>query len=475
MNTPTAMLLAAAGASNYDQNTWVQLRLSQMTSTLPAQDPDGVFVSLTETAAGWVPVLNYNGAGGVNDGISEMVGWLTADLGSVIPGRTGQNWSNTVIPEFISRPTAIPADTAAWQPIATAGAVANNTTTTSMGIYTHCTSATQVRAGVAPPVSGLAATASTTAVAAAKGLIWWQLPLTAAGVVSLRQNGGTVIVTPSSALTVTTALTVTSSQFFVGIGNGVINPAAGNRSITVRFYTRVLSPTFTNISAPTDATGWTAVSPASFGTPGTPASDPNALLSSFDTSAYPEWRPTIDDTGLTGPFDGYDEGIRWDATSLLVDPEVPSFTCLRDDFTNSAYAATQQYSFSAGISDPSTGPGMGGNKYVTAGTTRQANVMQFNTNATGASTASALGSTSLYYPSADGTTTAGTMTISVNLTAAGAPTGTSALVSRANALTGPRFSVSSGKDTSFLGTTAVAFRFLVWFATFPDYTNDWPA
>lgn len=474
MNAPTAMLLAAAGASNYDPNTWVQIRLSQMTTTLPAQDPDGVFVSLTETAAGWVPVLNYNGAGGVNDGFSFMVAWVTADIAAVIPGRAGEDWGNTTLPEFVTVLNAIPSDSAAWRPVAAVGSYSNSDLLTSLGVSSQCNSATQSSAG-ANQGTGSAFTAATTAVTAAKGLVWWQIPLTGVVVTSLRLTTGAPVVTPGTTRNVTSALTVASSAFVVGFGNIVNNPAAGNRSVSARFYTRVLTPTFADISAPSNATGWTGVSPASFGTPGTPASDPNALLSSFDTSAYPEWRPTIDDTGKTGPFDGYNEGVRWDETSNHVNPNHPFFVSFEVDLTSSAYAATQQFGFAAGISDVGTGPTMPGYKYQTAATTCRSNAVQFNTNVAGGTTSNALGSTGLYWPSSDDTTTAGVVGVAVGIDAAGLPDGVCAIGSRANALTAPVFSVAFGKDVNTLGTSSVAFRFLLWTATFPDYTNAWPA
>lgn len=472
MNIHTTMLLAAAGASSYDQNTWIPVQHALMDSTLPWQDPDGVFVSLVTSGATWTPILDYNGAGGVNDGFAEMVAWK-ADIGALIPARTGQDWSNTLFAEFVSRLSAIPSDSAAWQPHAAVGCMANATTANALGVGCRSPTATQSGCTAVEATASASSSVTTGAPNAGKGAVWRTLPPTGTVVSSLRKNDGTVVVTTGTTRSVLTALTVTSSQFVVGFGNGVNNPAAGNRTITVDFFTRVFTLPFLDLAAVNDATGWTPFSPLDCGNPSTPASNPNAFGLSFDASAPPEWRPTIDDTGIGGPFDGYDEGIRWDAVTAPVSADQPFFVSF-EYLADSAYAATQQFGFAAGISDIGTGSTMPGYKYITAAATRQANAVQFNTNTTGTSMAGGLGCSGLSWPSTDGTTTASLIGASINLTSAGLPTGVPAVGSRANALVAPVFSVAFGKDTSFAGSTSVALPFNVWTATIPGYTNDWP-
>lgn len=473
MNAPTAMLLAAAGFSGYVETDWVGVELSMMDSTLPWRDPDGAFVGLSTTGPTWTITVNYNGAGSINDGFAEVIAWKSANLGAVIPARASEQWNNAQFFEHVTILSAIPADTAAWQPITIIGRLANNDATTGLGGGNRCSSATQSGVCVNNDTSA-AFGPVTTATTAAKGAVWNFFPGRGGATNTLHQTNGTVVTGGSTSLASTSSLTVTSSQFVLGFGNATSSPAAGNRQVTVSFYVRVLSLPIVSIAASVDATGWTRGSPLDFGTPGSPASDPNALLSSFDTSVAPIWAPTINDTGKGGQFDGYTEGIRWDAPTSPVPFDGPIFFSF-ETITNSAYAATQQFGFAAGVADPTgTGSEMPGFKYQTASTTRTSQVVEFNTNQNGSAVANALNTSGLYYPAADGTTTGGIIGQSVQLVTGAVPSGTVAILDRANALSAPTFSVSMNKDSAIVGSAAVELRFNFWYVVVPGYTNNWP-
>lgn len=467
------MLLAAAGVSGYVETDWVGVELSMMDSTLPWRDPDGAFVGLSTAGPTWTITVNYNGAGSVNDGFSEMVAWKSASIGAVIPGRAGEDWSNTQFFEFVTQLSTIPSDAASWQPITALGRMANNDSTVGFGGGSRCSSATQSGVANTTGVSGSFG-AVTTATTACKGCVWNSFPTSGGCVTTLHQTTGLPVVGGLNAVSNTASLTVASSQFIVGFGNLTPSPAAGNRSVSVSFYVRVLTLPFLSLAASVDATGWTQGSPLDFGTPGSPASDPNALLSSFDTSVAPTWAPTIDDTGKGGPFDGYTEGIRWDAPSLLVPVDGPVFTSF-ETLTDSTYAATQQFGVGGGVTDAAaTASVMTGFKYQTASTTRTAQAIEYNTNVNGSAVANALNTFGVYYPTSDGTTTGGVASQCFEMVTGEVPSGNVATSFRANAITAPAFSVTMNKDTSFVGTTSVELRFNFWYAAIAGYTNDWP-
>lgn len=310
MNVQTVMRMAAAGGG-YDPAEWVQVRLSMMDTVAPWRDLDGVFVSLVEDATGWTLTTNYNGAGGINDGISEMVAWKSAGLGNVIPDRAGLIMDDLNYAEFLTVINALPADATAWRPVACVGALWDANATLSLGIGFNTNNTTTAFYGALNQTSGTYTSASTEF-----ATYGWILPnvnrpgFAQAGAYTKATGAfpGNISVIQSNSST----HTVASNSIVVAFGNAVNNPVAGNRTISVRFWTRIFD--LPNLDPWVTLGRWNVISPADFGSPTTPTSDPNALLSAFDTTNYPEWRPTINNTGKAGPFDGLNEGVRWQWT-----------------------------------------------------------------------------------------------------------------------------------------------------------------
>lgn len=478
MNIHTTMLLAASNLGD-DPNSWVQVRHSMMDSTLPWQDPDGVFVGLVESAAGWTPTLDYNGAGGVNNSFSTMVAWKTASITAVLPNRTGAaaDWAGK-FPEFIARLAAIPADSAAWQPDCGIGIMVSSNSNATAGTGVRCTTATQSGARSLAATGGN--TAVTTAVTASYGNVLprFQPNFTANCTAQPRQVDGTVVVTNGVLTGGAPGVAKTTSEFIVGFGNDVSSPAAGNRTITVQFYTRVYDLPFNSFAPASDATGWNVYSPADFGSPGTPTSDPGSLLGGFDTSSYPEWLPDFDDNGSSSLLDGYTEGTLWANATLPGNASVEAPLFIGMELTTApAYAISQFAGITAGFSDPtSTGSALVGYQFGTAGNYRS-NAVIFNANTTSAITPVAVGLGSFGYWSAqsDGTTHGGGIAGAVCVDGSGAITTSMVAQIRSQVFTSPRFSVCMTKDTTALGTSNTTIGFFLWYSTIPGYQFQWPA
>lgn len=477
MNVHTALRMVAG----YNPAKWVQIRLSMMDTVLPWRDPDAVFVSATDVNGLISTTVNYNGAGGVNDGFNEMVAWKTADMGAVIPARTGENFDTSHYCEQVCIFDAYPADAANWQPVTGLGVVYN-----SLGTHTIGTGicATTAAAGQAVAIND-GSDNGTVAAAGRNGSfggIWPTAPMTGASFVS-SYAGNVVAAAAGTNWNQTTAAFVSNEGAFVlGVGNNVNNPAAGNRTVAVRYYTRVFDlPTLS--SAPwVDGTGWNVVSPADFGDPAVPASDPNGLLSSFGVGALPQWQPTIDDTGLAGPFDGLNEGVRWQAATPA---GFPVGTAAGPFWTSIAIDNAPAYVRSFGI-------GLGwydvaGSVGITSGyvapdpaNTRDQWIDATNNGPSinfGAYPANANGVSGFFWPLQDATTKAiGRVNGNRQLDALFRSESQSSF---GTSLTYPadadiRICTTAIKDTAVVGAGSAAFQYRMWWTAPTGYVWSWP-
>lgn len=464
MNAPTAMLLAAAGTAS--PAAWSPIEHAQMDSTLPWRDPDGAFVGLVATGNSWEITVDYNGAGGSNTGFDNQITWRTSGVGDVIPSRTGLAWAITTYAEVLTRVTTPPADASTWNPLPSAGILLGDADATgSIGGGLQCATSTSTAATSVRSDTRVVASSATSGRASITGI--WPYPTVTSGASAsvLYDAAGTIVAAATGISEEDTNAASGTSRIIVGLGNATNNPAAGNRTITVEFWLRIFDVGIANVAPWVDSTGWTSIPP----TTATLSTDPNTLLSAFDTSASPEWRITIDDTGKTGPFDGFSEGILFTLAGTGVDLSKPFW--LAQQVTNfPAYAYTQQFGFALGVVGVPTGWRLGPSPNGVA----QAVLTTSDAPSSTTPFASGIGTVDFHLPKYDGVDLYSGPVFVI-------PNNNGTMVSnRAATSTAPASTTLTGlvatanKNTSTLGTSSAQLRVNVWFTQPLQYDFRWP-